>query len=149
MIRITTQSAQETKKIAATLAKEILKNPAKNQARMVALKGNLGSGKTTFTQGFAKALGVKDRVLSPTFVLIKIYTITSPYFKYFIHIDCYRIKSPRDLLSLGVARMFQDKKAIILIEWPERIRSLLPSDRLHILFQHGKSPNERLIRITN
>lgn len=149
MIRVTTRSAKETKKIAALLAKEITRSVSKQGARILALRGNLGAGKTTFVQGFAKALGIKERIKSPTFVLIKIYNIRSRHFKYFIHIDCYRIKSPRDFSQLGVAEMFQDCKAIILIEWPERIRSLLPHDILRILFKHGKHPHERFIRITN
>jgi len=143
---ITTRSASETKKIATILASETLQSKTQRSALVIALSGNLGSGKTTFAQGFAEGLGIKERVLSPTFVLMKIYTLQKrARKKYFIHIDCYRIHSSRDLASLGIKEIFKDKKAIVLIEWPERIRRLIPKNALWIRFRHGKKENERIL----
>lgn len=102
-----TESPGQTKKMAGILAKEILKTtPGNSKAFILALEGNLGTGKTTFLQGFAKGLGIRDRILSPTFVLMKKFKIkndslTTNKIKYFIHFDCYRIEKPKEILDLG------------------------------------------------
>lgn len=131
-----TKGAAETKKAAATIAVEVVR--AKHEkAFVVALEGELGAGKTTFVQGFARALGVKENVLSPTFVLMKIYKLPINFkLKHLIHIDCYRIDSPKDLLHLGFRDLLKDKDAIILIEWADRIRRLIPKDAVWIHFEH-------------
>lgn len=172
MLEIATTSAKETQKIARMLAEELLRAPRRRGARVVALKGDLGAGKTTFAQGFAAGLGVKENVLSPTFVLMKIYplgatthdkrntvhdkrrttndtkrTIKGKHrgFKHFIHIDCYRLASPRDLAHLGFKEILKDKDAIILIEWADRIKKILPPDAIWLRFTHGAKQNERCI----
>lgn len=149
---IFSRSAAETKKIASILAREITRSKTSATAFVIALSGDLGAGKTTFAQGFAKALGVENRILSPTFVLMKIYNLqlttrtrTPCAYKYLVHIDCYRIGSPKDLISLGIKNILRDKDAIILIEWPERIRRLIPERALLVRFRHGKKENERRI----
>lgn len=143
---ITTRSANETKKIASILAREASKTKIDASALVIALSGNLGAGKTTFTQGFARALGIRERVLSPTFVIMKIYALQKrARAQHFVHIDCYRIHSPRDITPLGVKEIFKDKDAIILIEWPERIRTLIPKSALWVKFRHGKKENERIL----
>lgn len=150
MIEIVTRSGKETKKVAGMLAREV--SPQPRGAAVVALQGELGAGKTTFTQGFARALGVRENVLSPTFVLMKIYAlkhksgIRKQGFRHFVHIDCYRITSPKDMLHLGWKDLCKDKDAIILIEWPERIRKLLPKTALHIRFLHDKG-DKRVLEI--
>ena len=83
----TTNSAVKTQKLAAKLAKEILKTgPHQKHARVIGLVGDLGAGKTTFTQGFAKALGIKRRMVSPTFLIFRSYTLTAKRYslKYFV-----------------------------------------------------------------
>ena len=158
------KSKFETQKIAYFLAKEIIKLPVRS-AFVLALEGNLGSGKTTFTQGFASALGIKENVLSPTFVLMKVYSISQKIkdlirpsrralgkrlkFNHLIHIDCYRFNSKKDLSHLGFKDLLKDKDAIILIEWADRVKKLLPRDTIWIRFQHGKKPYERIIKILN
>ncbi len=114
---------------------------------VVALVGELGAGKTTFAQGFAHALGVKEKIQSPTFVLLKIYKIKKGTVRHLVHIDCYRINSPKDMLHLGFKNLLRDKDAIIVIEWAERVRRLLPKHTRWIKFQHGRYPRERLISI--
>ena len=144
-MRICSASSKETKQIAARLAKTISLSSSRSGALVLALEGNLGAGKTTFIQGFAKALGVKENVLSPTFVLMKVYKVRCRvsgvrcYPKHLIHIDCYRLDSPKDLLK--------DKDAVILIEWADRIRRIIPKDATWIKFEHGKRPSERVLRI--
>ena len=142
------KSAFQTKKFASFLAKEIVKSPA-HKTLVLALEGNLGSGKTTFTQGFAPSLGVKENVLSPTFVLMKIYEIKRKSYKHLIHIDCYRVESPRELSHLGFKKILKDKDAIILIEWADRIKKLIPRDAVRIKFKHGNKKQERIIKISN
>ena len=145
-MEIHTRSAKETRGIARELAFEIARAKTRASACVIALSGALGAGKTTFAQGFAKALGIKERVLSPTFVIMKIYVLQKrARLKHFVHIDCYRIHSSRDLASLGIKEIFKDKKAIVLIEWPERIRRLIPKNALWIRFRHGKKENERIL----
>lgn len=145
MREIKTQSAKETKKIARILAKDLIKRQ-KTHAQVLALEGNLGAGKTTFVQGFAEALGVKEKVLSPTFVLMKIYKIPrSQTFKHLVHTDCYRLDSPKDLLHLGFKKILTDKDAIILIEWADKIKKLIPQNAIWIKFRHGKPPLTRTI----
>lgn len=146
MITILTRNAKETQKVAAALAGEAA-GSARDSALVLALEGELGSGKTTFAQGFARALGVKDKVLSPTFVLFKNYNIKRKGLKYLIHIDCYRLDSPQELSHLGFGDLLKDKDAIILVEWAEKIRRILPRDIIRISFRHGKRPNERLLTI--
>lgn len=140
MIYIRTQSPQETKKIASLLARQA------TTPLIIALRGALGSGKTTFVQGFARALGVKEKVQSPTFVLMKVYRLNQKI-KHLVHIDCYRLGSPKDLLHLGFKDLLKDKDAIILIEWAERVKNFLPRSTLWMSFAHGRKPNERLLRI--
>lgn len=155
MTVIQTKSAQETQKVAKMLAEETLKTEL-DHAVVIALQGDLGAGKTTFTQGFARALGIKENVLSPTFVILKTYQLPKTYqlsakssSKYLVHIDCYRFDSPEDLVHLGFRQMMRDKDAIILIEWADRIRDILPSDAVWLAFEHGEKPEERSITVSN
>lgn len=140
-MEILTKSAKETKKLAENLAKEILKMPRSKAAVVLALAGNLGAGKTTFLQGFAKGLGIKEKINSPTFVIMK-------RFKIFYHFDCYRIEKPKDILDLGFKEIIGNPKNIVAIEWADRIKPLLPKGRIMIHFELvGK--NQRKIRITD
>lgn len=127
-MEIITQTPKETQKVAKMLAKEILKIPLKKKAVVLALVGNLGGGKTTFLQGFAKGLRIKEKVLSPTFVIMR-------RFKNFFHIDCYRIQNKKDILNLGFKEIIDNPKNIIAIEWADKIKSLLPKDRILLEFE--------------
>ena len=145
---ILSQSRLETRKIAAVLAKEIMQKPPKiNSALVLALSGDLGAGKTTFTQSFIKNFGVKKRITSPTFLLFRPYKIKNKNYKLIYHIDCYRIQKPKDLLDLGLKEILSNRRYIVLIEWPEKIRKFLPKNVIWIKFQHGKKENERMIKI--
>lgn len=146
MPEIFSKSAKETQKIASLLAKGLEKSRPRNSAIVIALKGNLGAGKTTFVQSFARTLGIKENVLSPTFVLLKTYKIKNVLnFKHLTHIDCYRIDSPDELEHLGFSKILKDPDAVILIEWAEKIKKILPKDALWLKFDHGAKPNERTI----
>ena len=105
---------------------------------VLALSGELGSGKTTFTQGLAKALGVDRTVTSPTFVLMKEYKLSRKndgIIKNLIHIDAYRIDES-DIESIGLFELIENKNNLIVIEWPERIAGALPPRARWIKFEY-------------
>ncbi len=95
-----TKNTEETRKIARTVL-DILATTKKSKAVVVGLHGDLGSGKTTFTQCVARELGVLETVTSPTFVIEKIYTLKNQAFDHLIHIDAYRLEKSEELLRLG------------------------------------------------
>ncbi len=150
----TTSSAQ-TKKIAGLLAKEILASPSRaRNALVLALVGDLGGGKTTFTQGFLRGLGIKNKITSPTFVIAKNYKLKTwnlkpeaQKYKHAWHFDCYRIRKPAELFSLGFREILADPQNIVLIEWPEVIKKVLPKNAVWIKFEHGDKENTRTIKI--
>ncbi len=122
-----TKSSSETKKLGESLAKEILKTTNSGNAFVISLIGDLGSGKTTFLQGFAKGLGIKDKINSPTFVIMKRY-------KNFYDFDCYRIKKSKELLALGFKEIISNPQNIIALEWADQIKDILPKHALIIKF---------------
>ena len=103
-------------------------------ATVLALHGDLGTGKTTFTQTLARALGVMETVNSPTFVIMKKYPIEGDY-QTLVHIDAYRVESIDEMTVLGFANLLEEKDTIICIEWAERIADLLPADSIHLSFE--------------
>src|SRR6516164_3869418 len=105
---------------------------------IIALKGDLGSGKTTFARGFIRARGGTEEVPSPTFTLVQIYELGSAVVW---HFDLYRLKSPEEAWELGIEDAFSE--GISLIEWPERLGPLLPRRRLEIEFLFGDQPHSR------
>ena len=106
------------------------------KATVIALQGELGSGKTYFAQQFGKVLGVEENMPSPTFVIMKMYDINWRGFKKLIHIDAYRLEKEEELLNLGWEKIAEDPENIILIEWPENIPGLIPKEARRIQFKH-------------
>ena len=111
MKRFTFYTPEETKLFAFNYAKKI------SNGKVIALIGNLGSGKTTFSQGFAKGLGIGDSVISPTFKLVSEYNGIRPLY----HIDCYRLESSADFLNIGGENFLNNIDGITLIEWADRM----------------------------
>jgi tRNA threonylcarbamoyladenosine biosynthesis protein TsaE len=121
---------QEAAKFVSTLA------PAAAGATLITLSGELGAGKTSFTQGVARTLGVDEAVTSPTFVLEKIYELPEAAargFKRLVHIDAYRLESGNALPPLGFDELMQDQHNLILLEWPERVADGLPAANARIM----------------
>ncbi len=116
-------------------------------AIIIFLQGDLGSGKTTFVKGFLKAFGIAPRGASPTFVLMKHYPVRrrGAGVAHIYHYDAYRLSSAADLGVLGFFDAVRDPRAVILIEWPEKIssRALRPVHRIR--FAYGALPHERLL----
>ncbi len=129
-----TNSASETKKIGEKLAKNILRNKKNKEAFVLGLRGELGGGKTTFLQGFAKGLGINEKILSPTFIIIRKYELKTKNYKFFYHIDCYRVEEEKEILDLGVKDILKSPWNIIAIEWPERIKKVVPKNTLNLTF---------------
>lgn len=145
-----TNNFQETQKLGEEFAKKLLKSKAKRKgAFVVALEGDLGSGKTTFAQGMAQGLGIKEQITSPTFVLIKKHRIKiqASGFKFqdFYHIDCYRLQKPWQLQELGFEEIISDPKNIVVIEWSEKIAEILPEDKVVIEFEFVSEHKRKIV----
>jgi len=135
-----------TKKVAQSLVKEIL-NSAQKKIVVVGLVGDLGSGKTTFVKSFARALGMRLPVTSPTFLIQKKYKIKKNGFSSLIHMDVYRIKKISELHAIRFGGELSNNKNIIIIEWADTIKKILPKKMIWVFFTHGKKKNERYITI--
>ena len=151
MVKYLSKSSFHTKKIARDFAKKILKTSLPEKALILTLEGQLGTGKTTFLQGFAKGLGIKEKILSPTFIIIRKIKIKNRKlnFKNFYHIDCYRIQKPKEILDLGFDKLSRNRENIIAIEWPEKIKKILTrfQKKIKIKISFLKNKNQREIKI--
>ena len=110
---------------------------------VIALKGDLGSGKTSFARSFIRARGPAEEVPSPTFTLVQIYELGSVAIW---HFDLYRLKSPEEAWELGIEDAFAE--GVSLIEWPERLGPLLPADCLLLTLEEGRAPGGRRARLS-
>ena len=145
-IEIVTENTKETQKVGEFLVQEIIiRSKLKSKkALIIGLAGELGSGKTTFIQGMAKGLQIKERITSPTFVIMKKFKLGPvPYLKYFYHIDCYRVQS-KDLLDLGFKEIISQPN-VVVIEWAEKIKKILPKDTFWIKFEYLDKDKRKII----
>lgn len=138
-------SEAELAAFAKTFA-EKLSSPSSG-ATVVALTGDLGSGKTTFVKHVLGALGVLETVISPTFVLVREYPISKAEYAVAYHIDVYRLAQAEEIFDLGLSEILQNPQAIVFIEWADRIKDQLPSDALWLSFEHGKDEQERSVEV--
>lgn len=131
-------------KIAKSLLEKAIKSKSKT-ATVIALHGELGAGKTTLTQEIARLLGIKENLISPTFVIMKKYAISkNKNFKYLIHIDAYRLNSGKELLNLGWQELFEDKDNLIIVEWPEKVLECLVGDICKVSLKHKDDKTREL-----
>ena len=133
------------------MAREILGAKfLRKSALTLTLSGDLGAGKTTFVQGFLRGAGIRKKITSPTFTIVKSYKVKSyKDYKSIYHIDCYRIHKPKDILNMGIREILNNPGNIVLIEWPERIGRILPKKVIAIKLKYGEKENERIISIKN
>lgn len=120
-----TTSPFQTKKLGKSLARKIRSG---KKATVIGLKGDLGGGKTTFLQGFAEGLGVRGRILSPTFIVIR-------RMGSFYHIDSYRLRGPQELLKLGFREMIADPKNTVAVEWADKVEKIIPKGAIWVGFK--------------
>lgn len=137
MPNIVSRSRAATGRVAATLVRSLLRTRRRGPL-LLALSGELGSGKTAFVQGLARALGIRANVQSPTFVIAKWYRLgrAGRPFRHLAHVDAYRL-TPREARHLGLERAFEDRDALVAVEWAERIRKLIPQHAVWVRFRHS------------
>lgn len=141
-MKVITNSPQETTKLGLTLAKKY------QTGHLFALTGDLGGGKTCFTQGFARGLGIKKTINSPTFILMKVHRLKRGQLRYFCHVDAYRLHGQKEILEIGLHEYLGRRDTVVVIEWADRIKKLLapyPKTMLHFSFLNK---HKRLINIT-
>ncbi len=147
MVWIKTESAAETTGLATVFAQTL--NAQAPHPLIVALEGDLGSGKTTFVQGLARALGVKRRLLSPTFLLMRSYPLPKRLCGYrkLYHLDAYRFRRAGETKTITLQNILSEPSNIVLIEWANNIKGALPKNSITIQFAHGKEENERYVKV--
>ena len=143
-----TKSPLETQKLAGDFAMLLGNN-------VVSLYGEMGSGKTTFVQGLALGLGIKRRIVSPTFILVREYKLKTSRFaeasldkqnsKSFYHIDLYRTETIDDIKGLGIDEIIAKGNNIVAIEWAEKIKNLLPKERVDVYFEYLDENRRRIV----
>jgi tRNA threonylcarbamoyladenosine biosynthesis protein TsaE len=130
----------ETQKLAQTIA------PKVKPGMVMALYGDLGSGKTTFAAFLVKALGFDARVQSPTFVIHRRYTNpTNKLLDTIHHLDLYRLTSPEEVLDVGLPELLQEPHALVLLEWPELAVDILPQHAVRLYFTTVDETTKRII----
>ena len=130
------RSVEETWEVARAFAQEL------KAGDVVCLEGDLGAGKTTFTQGLAASLGATRAVTSPTFCLV----VEHPTDRFLlVHMDLYRLKDEDDVLTIGWED-YLARGAVLFVEWPDRAGDLIPPTAWHIVFSLGDGPESRTIR---
>lgn len=131
-MEVTTKTPQETKKLASRVAKKL------KPGDILALYGDLGSGKTTFTRYLVGSLGIRARVQSPTFVIARIYLAGTKDLEInsVNHIDLYRIGDESEVINIGLEDYFNENDTVTVIEWPEVAKELLPSRTIVIKFEY-------------
>jgi len=127
------QSIEETQSLAKKLARKT------SPGTVISLIGDLGAGKTTFTKGFARQMGIKDHVTSPTFKLISEYQGNEYILN---HIDAYRMNGIEDFLNIGGEEYLISKNSITIIEWGDLLNDILPLKTIRVNFERIKSPKE-------
>lgn len=147
----TTKSDQETKDMGKKLAASL------NGGDIVCLRGELGAGKTTFVKGLAEGLGVADEIKSPTFTLMNIYKIKNTKHRtsnthfpidQLVHIDTYRLKNEQELIDIGVEDYLGQPGVLTVVEWPEKLLTLLENKKMTEVAIGHLEENTRKIEIS-
>lgn len=139
-MKIKSESAAETKKLGSQLGAGLIKEKNNGDTFIFSLEGPLGSGKTTFVKGLAAKLGVKKKVKSPSFVLVKKYKGDRPEFRHLFHIDCYRLSGANPAVSqIGFKEILNTPDSVVVVEWGEKLEAFLPKSHYKIEFDYSES----------
>ena len=122
---VLTESSKETKKLGESIGKKL------SYGSIIALTGELGSGKTTLIQGIGEGIGTTSMIKSPSFTIIHEYPGPIPLY----HFDLYRLRDEQEIVSLGYEEYFYKREGIVVIEWAEKIKNFLPTEYLNINIQ--------------
>lgn len=143
-LKVLSESPKETQKIASLLINTVLKrkNQRQRQALVISLEGLLGSGKTEFLKGIAQSLKLKEKILSPTFLIMKSFSWPSAgqagkahSFKTLWHLDCYRIEKLKEIKELDFLKIIKNPENLVFIEWGDKIKKILPKNHWKIKFK--------------
>jgi tRNA threonylcarbamoyladenosine biosynthesis protein TsaE len=141
--KLITRDDDQTREVGRLLASEL------QGGEVLSLLGDLGGGKTTFVQGIALGLGIEEKVISPTFVILKKYKASHLQIKWLYHLDLYRISSLEEIADLGFEEIISPKENIVVVEWAEKVKKLIPEERnLKIEFKFlGKNTREIILSV--
>ena len=140
-------SSAETKSFGRAFAAELVKQKVSSRATVLALRGELGSGKTTFVQGLFRGLRLNTHAKSPTFVLMRRVPLKRPPFTSLFHIDAYRLRSSGDLIALGLKAILDNPRNLLIVEWADRVKGIVPKGTVWVTFHHGRRADERKIMV--
>ena len=134
MKKIVTNNLKETQTFGYDFAENL------HGGEVIALYGDLGSGKTTFMQGLAKGLGITKNIISPTFIIMRTYVLGTKEkglgLRNLYHLDLYRIENEAHAVDLGLKELMGDHENVVAIEWPDKIENMLPEKRINLYFEY-------------
>lgn len=143
-----TTSPRETGLVARGLAKELTERRPSKRSLVIGLVGELGAGKTTFIKSFIRALGVRRKITSPTFLILRRFRLPKgATFKNVFHIDAYRVVEAKELKEVGIESIVDNPNNIVLVEWADRVKGVLPKEMIWLKFKHGEEDYERQITV--
>lgn len=135
------RNLKETEEIARYFLDKLVseKDKRRTKASVIGLSGDLGAGKTAFVKAVAKVLGIKNKVNSPTFVILKKYPLSKKMgYRFMYHLDVYRLKNEKELSHIGWDEIIKNKEHLVFVEWPENVRRGIPKDSKIIKIKSGK-----------
>jgi tRNA threonylcarbamoyladenosine biosynthesis protein TsaE len=142
-MRYLTTSEKQTFLLGEKFAREL------KGGEVIGLIGNLGAGKTVFVKGMASSMEIKNKITSPTFVLMKIYKIPKSNLQNpisrLVHIDAYRLKSGKEILSTGAEEYFNKPDSIVIIEWADKIKEVLPKKTKFVKITSNNKNKRKII----
>lgn len=144
-IEFLTKNAKETMGLGEESAQKVLETRSGERAAVLGLIGNLGGGKTTFLRGFAKGLGIKEKVNSPTFIIMRRYKMQDTRYKNFYHLDCYRLNKPREILDLGWKEIIENPKNIVAVEWAGKMKKIMPQETIWLNFEFVNDKTRKIV----
>lgn len=141
MKKIVTKSTGETFKLGEKFAKKL------KGGDVVCMYGELGSGKTTFVKGLVKGLGIDKTITSPTFILMRQHDVlnNSKRIQTLYHLDLYRLENVKDIKGIGFEEILNDKNGVVVIEWAEKAKDLLPDKRIDLNFEYIDENRRRVV----